>query len=115
MIAWDAVGADVDLNVTDPNGELIEVGRVSASGLLKVRDCPGRQRACGGVNVENVFLEGTKAPTPGSYRVSVRLESLQGEAAPVWVNLSCRLGAQRVAFEIELFRPEDERSVDLTL
>ena len=97
LIGWDAPRADVDLNVTDPNGELIEAGRVVRSGLIKSRDCPGRRQECGGVNYENVFLEGNKAPTRGTYRVSVALESLGGETAPVWVNLSCRLGAKRQA------------------
>lgn len=115
MIGWDAPRADVDLNVTDPNGELIEAGRAVQSGLLKSRDCPGRRQECAGVNYENVFLEGNKAPTRGTYRVSVALESLGGEQPPVWVNLSCRLGAKRQAFEIRLSQPEDEQHVELTL
>src|ERR1700749_4443076 len=40
-IRWDAPTADVDLLVTDPKGELVEVGRISATGLVKERDCPG--------------------------------------------------------------------------
>jgi hypothetical protein len=115
MIGWDALRADVDLNVTDPNGELIEAGRVARSGLIKTRDCPGRRQECSGVNLENVFLEGNKAPTRGTYRVSVALESLGGEQAPIWVNLSSRLGTKRYAFEIRLLAPEDERHVELTL
>ncbi|HTV25676.1 MAG TPA: hypothetical protein VMG12_43570 [Polyangiaceae bacterium] len=115
MIGWDALRADVDLNVTDPNGELIEAGRVVRSGLIKTRDCPGRRQECGGVNLENVFLEGNKAPTRGTYRVSVALESLGGEQPPIWVNLSSRIGARRYAFEIRLMAPEDERHVELTL
>lgn len=115
MIGWDALRADVDLNVTDPNGELIEAGRVVRSGLIKTRDCPGRRQECSGVNLENVFLEGNKAPTRGTYRVSVALESLGGEQPPIWVNLSSRLGARRFAFEIRLLAPEDERHIELTL
>jgi tRNA (guanosine-2'-O-)-methyltransferase len=115
MIAWDAALADVDLNVTDPNGELIEAGRVVKSGLLKGRDCPGRRQECAGVNVENVFLEGNKPPTRGTYRVSVALESLAGAEPPIWVNLSSRLGTKRYAFEIRLIEPEDSEHVDLTL
>jgi hypothetical protein len=115
MIGWDAPRADVDLNITDPNGELIEAGRVVQSGLIKGRDCPGRRQECGGVNLENVFLEGNKAPTRGVYRVSVALESLGGEQPPIWVNLSARLGARRFAFEVRLMAAEDERHVDLSL
>lgn len=115
MIGWDALRADVDLNVTDPNGELIEAGRVARSGLIKTRDCPGRRQECGGVNLENVFLEGNKAPTRGTYRVSVALESLGGGEPPIWVNLSARLGTQHYAFELRLSAAEDERHVELGL
>jgi hypothetical protein len=115
MIGWDTLKADVDLNVTDPNGELIETGRVAQSGLIKSRDCPGRRQECGGVNLENVFLEGNKAPTRGTYRVSIALESLGGEQPPIWVNLSSRLGSKRYAFEVRLMSPEDERHVELSL
>lgn len=114
VAAWDAARADVDLNVVTPGGELIEAGRLSASGLLKVRDCPGRDHACNGVNVESVFLEGARAPTAGRYRVGVALESLGGEEPPVWVNLSCRMGLAQHAFEVALFEPEDARYVDLS-
>jgi hypothetical protein len=34
IIAWDEPQADVDLLVTDPNGELVEVGATSQSGLI---------------------------------------------------------------------------------
>lgn len=115
MIAWDATRADVDLNVTDPNGELIEAGRAAQSGLVKGRDCPGRRHECGGVNLENVFLEGTKAPKRGTYRVSVALESLGGDEPPIWVTLSARLGAKRYAYEIRLIEAEDEQHVELLL
>lgn len=115
MIAWDAALADVDLNVTDPDGELIEAGRAVRSGLLKGRDCPGRRQECAGVNVENVFLEGNKPPIRGTYRVSVALESLAGAEPPIWVNLSSRLGTRRYAFEIRLLEPGDVEHVDLTL
>lgn len=115
MIAWDTPGADVDLNVTDPNGELIEPGHTAQSGLLKGRDCPGRRQECAGVNVENVYLDGTKPPTRGTYRVSVALESLGGDEPPIWVTFSSRLGAKRQAFEIRLFEPEDEQHIELSL
>ena len=77
-IAWDKAGADVDLNVTDPNGELIEVGSSSQSGLVKDRDCPSPKGACYGQNMENVYLEEDEPPS-GDYVVRVRLEKLGGE------------------------------------
>jgi tRNA (guanosine-2'-O-)-methyltransferase len=115
MIAWDSARADVDLNVTDPSGELIEAGRISQSGLIKGRDCPGRRQECGGVNVENVFLEGSKAPTPGTYRLGISLEKLNGEEPPIWVTLSARLGAKHAAYEIRLNEAEDEQRLELSL
>src|SRR5262245_37281682 len=51
-IAWDAPTADVDLLVTDPKGELVEVGRPSLAGLVKERDCPGSKQECHGENYE---------------------------------------------------------------
>jgi hypothetical protein len=115
MIAWDTARADVDLNVMDPNGELIEAGRTSQSGLIKGRDCPGRRQECGGVNLENVFLEGSKAPIRGSYRVNVSLERLSGDEPPIWVTFSARLGAKHYAFEIRLNEPEEEQELELSL
>jgi len=115
MIAWDSPRADVDLNVTDPNGELIEAGRISESGLIKGRDCPGRRQECAGVNLENVFLEGSKAPTRGSYRLGISLEKLNGEEPPIWVTLSTRLGAKHYAYEIRLNEAEDEQRLELEL
>jgi tRNA (guanosine-2'-O-)-methyltransferase len=115
MIAWDSARADVDLNVTDPSGELIEAGRISQSGLIKGRDCPGRRQECGGVNVENVFLEGSKAPTRGTYRLAISLEKLNGDEPPIWVTLSSRLGAKHSAYEIRLNEAEDEQRLELSL
>ena len=115
MIAWDSPRADVDLDVTDPNGELIEAGRISESGLIKGRDCPGRRQECGGVNLENVFLEGSKAPTRGRYRLTISLEKLNGEEPPIWVTLSSRLGARHYAYEIRLNEVEDVQRLELEL
>ncbi|HEU4579637.1 MAG TPA: hypothetical protein VFS67_15370 [Polyangiaceae bacterium] len=115
MIAWDSPRADVDLNVTDPVGELIEAGRISESGLIKGRDCPGRRQECAGVNVENVFLEGSKAPTRGTYRLGISLEKLNGEEPPIWVTLSARLGIRHYAYEIRLNEAEDEQRLELSL
>jgi tRNA (guanosine-2'-O-)-methyltransferase len=113
MIAWQSTKADVDLNVVDPNGELIEGGRVSKSGLVKERDCPGRRQECHGQNLENVFLEGTYKPLRGTYRLSITLEELDGEQPPIWVTLSSRLGFQSYAFEMALVEAEDERELEL--
>ena len=113
-IAWDQPGADVDLNVTDPNGELIDVGRTFESGLVKERDCPGRNNVCHGQNLENVYLE-SGDPLRGKYRVGVRLEKLGGENPPIRITLGARVGPKTYQLELELERPEDEKELVLEL
>lgn len=114
LAGWSATKADVDLRVTDPNGELIEVGRVARSGLTKDRDCPGRGSECQGRNLENVYLaEGE--PLKGEYRLRLRLESLGGESPPIRVKLGARLGALSRSYDVDLEAPESEREIRLQL
>lgn len=114
LAGWSSAKADVDLRVVDPNGELIEVGRVARSGLTKDRDCPGRSSECQGRNVENVYLaEGE--PLKGEYRLRLRLESLGGESPPIRVQVGTRLGSQSRSYEVLLETPEAEREIRLTL
>jgi tRNA (guanosine-2'-O-)-methyltransferase len=113
-IAWDQPNADVDLEVTDPNGELTEVGRAAKSGLVKDRDCPGKSNACRGQNMENVYLEEGDPPR-GKYRVRVRLEKLGGENPPIQVMLGARVGPKTYSLELELTKVEDERVVVIEL
>ena len=110
VIAWDAPTADVDLLVTDPKGELVEVGRPSATGLVKDRDCPGRRQECHGQNYENVYLDREEARR-GVYRVRVRLERLEDEDVPIRVTLGARVGPKSFRGELVLFRPEDGREL----
>jgi tRNA (guanosine-2'-O-)-methyltransferase len=114
VAAWSGPRADVDLRVTDPNGELIEVGRVARSGLTKDRDCPGRSGECQGRNLENVYLADGE-PQKGQYRVRVRLESLGGESPPIVVMLGARLGHQAKSFELSLDAPQAERELALRM
>jgi hypothetical protein len=94
MIAWREE-TDLDLEVTDPEGGQARVGAVSSAGLIKDRDCPGREeRRCRGVNVENVVLAPNRDPKPGQYRVVIRLAPRQEMRDPVGVTLSGRLGAR---------------------
>jgi hypothetical protein len=114
LAGWDAAKADIDLRVVDPNGELIEVGRVARSGLTKDRDCPGRGGECQGRNLENVYLaEGL--PVKGEYHLRLRLESLGGETPPIHVRLGARLGAVSRSYEVLLETPEAEREIRLKL
>jgi tRNA (guanosine-2'-O-)-methyltransferase len=114
VIAWDKPTADVDLHVTDPNGELVEVARRTQSGLLKERDCPGAAADCAGQNLENVYLEDGDA-LRGTYRVRVRLEKLGMDNPPVLVTLGARVGPRTYAFEFPLSRVEEERELVVEL
>lgn len=113
-IAWDAAGADVDLHVTDPEGELADVGRTTSTGLTKHRDCPGRHNECQGQNMENVYLEKGE-PERGVYRVAVRLEKLGGENPPIEVVLGARVGPKTYQLEVVLAAPEDEKQLLIEL
>ena len=115
VIAWNKPAADVDLIVRDPEGELVEVGQVSATGLVKERDCPGRGGECHGRNLENVFLDAESDPVRGTYRVSVRLENLHEEEPPVVVQLGARVGPKVYHYEVTLSAPEEERQYHLEL
>ena len=114
MVAWDEPGADVDLRVTDPNGELCEVGRPTESGLVKERDCPGRNGECRGKNYENVYLEGGEL-LRGKYRIRVRLESTGGADPPVRVRLAARLGPRSYGAGFAFDRPDTDWEVVLDL
>jgi hypothetical protein len=110
VIAWDAPTADVDLLVSDPRGELAEVGRRTGSGLVKDRDCPGRKQDCAGKNYENVYLDREEAKR-GAYRVKVRLERLEDEDVPIRVTLGARIGPRTYSAQLSLLRAEDTREL----
>ncbi|HTQ04460.1 MAG TPA: hypothetical protein VMI54_11420 [Polyangiaceae bacterium] len=107
LAAWDEPTADVDLRVTDPNGELVEVGRPTESGLVRERDCPGRDGECRGKNLESVYQEQGE-PAPGKYVVRILLVSLGGAEPPVRVHFSARLGARSYAANVTLTRVESD-------
>jgi hypothetical protein len=109
--AWREPAVDVDLNVTDPRGQLVEVGRVGDSGLVKERDCPGRGNECQGINLENVVLDEAGALTRGLYRVRVRLEKLAGAEPPIRVSVGARLGPKTYGAEVELTREDEEQEL----
>jgi hypothetical protein len=109
LIAWDSPGADVDLDVIDPQGQLAQAGQTSQAGLIKERDCPGRNDDCKGARLENVYLEAGRSLVPGTYVVRVRLITLPDRDQPARVTLSVRLGAHHHAVRFALGREGDER------
>ncbi len=115
-IAWEAVEADIDLNVYDPNGELARLGEPTSSGLVKDRDCPQMSNECQGQNIENVYLaEGD--PKKGTYRVVIRLDKLGGAVAPVRVRLGARVGQRPFGMVVDLSPGSgtEEKSFEFTL
>ena len=109
-VAWDEARADVDLRVFDPSGELVEVGRPARSGLVKERDCPGRNNDCRGQNLENVYLSDGD-PLRGEYRVRIRLEALGGENPPVRVAFGARVGPKTYSLSVSLDAPDAEQEL----
>ena len=101
MIAWNEASADVDLNVTDPEGDSAYFAEPTASGLLKDRECPPRTGACLGQNIENVYLVEADAEK-GRYRVAVRLKKLGDATAPIRVHLGARVGQRTYQFAFDL-------------
>jgi tRNA (guanosine-2'-O-)-methyltransferase len=114
MIAWDEPTADVDLRVIDPNDELVEVGRPTESGLVKERDCPGRENECARKNLETVYQEEGE-PSAGKYVVRVVLVSLGNSEPPIDVRLWARVGARAYSHGFRLPRAEAAWQTSLSL
>ncbi|HTM44588.1 MAG TPA: hypothetical protein VL137_06510 [Polyangiaceae bacterium] len=109
LMAWDLPGADVDLYVSDPNGEQAEVGQLTGQGFTKERDCPGRRNDCHGVTLENVYLAADHPVPHGHYTARVRLQKLGPEDGPAHIDLYARFGTQSQAQRFTLEKPGDER------
>jgi len=107
-IAWPE-GADVDLDVTDPRGELAKPGERTDSGLAKDRDCGRPQNVCHGQNMENVFFAGDR-PRPGRYRVEIKLDKPDDVRFPVKVRFGGRVGIKTFSLDVELASPEDTKT-----
>lgn len=112
VIAWDIADADVDLEVTDPNGEQVQVGKPTRLGLTKDRDCPGEGDDCGGQNFEVVTIAGDTVPM-GRYRVTLLLERAPANESRVHVRIGGHLGQDAVAGQVELSRETPSIFVEL--
>jgi hypothetical protein len=107
VIAWDVSDADVDLEVTDPNGERVEVGKFTLLGLTKDRDCPGDGDECGGQNFEVVSVAGEGLPA-GRYQLTVLLDRASRDATSVHVWIGGHIGQDALRGQVEL-RAENSR------
>ena len=113
-IAWPESTADVDLIVTSPDGSPARIGEPNSAGLAKDRDCPGRNNACYGQNVENVYLVGTSVHR-GRYRIELRLANKGQLDAPLPVRLSMRLGQHYLSSLVELRNTEPSKLFEFNL
>jgi tRNA (guanosine-2'-O-)-methyltransferase len=101
VIAWPEPEADVDLYVTDPDGEIAPVDGATQLGLVRSLDCPDEKNICSGQNYENVYLE-EDDPPPGTYRVRVRVERIPEGVKVLEVSMGVRLPTATIANEILL-------------
>ncbi|HKQ69326.1 MAG TPA: hypothetical protein VJT73_08305 [Polyangiaceae bacterium] len=105
VIAWSDA-ADVDLDVTEPGGEVAKPGQRTKSGFVKEGDCGRPESTCHGQNHENVYFDGDRAP-PGEYKVEIALDKGEDTRAPVKVTFGARIGGKTFAKSLVL-DPSDE-------
>jgi hypothetical protein len=115
VAAWNDPLADVELEVTDVNGDVAEVHSSTSAGLYKERACP-EDPLCPWGPLENVYLVGTE-PEAGRYRVVVRLQKLGGATPPIGVRLGVRIGLRSysLAFDLSPGSKTHERAFEFTL
>jgi hypothetical protein len=112
LMAWDVPDANVDLEVTDPNGEVAGVGRPTTLGLVRDRDCPGEEAACGGQNVEVVTLEAGAVPS-GRFLVRVVRRSPISPGNRLVVRLGGHLARSPLGAVLSLLPEERVRELSL--
>jgi hypothetical protein len=112
VVAWDDADADVDLDVVDPNGAQAEVGRTTALGLTKNRDCPGNGEECGGQNLEMVVGVFDRVPL-GRYRLSLLLKRPSQATRVVHVRIGGHVAHDALKGEVELSSEKPRVSIEL--
>lgn len=113
-VAWPDAGADVDLSVTDPKGEVARINDVTQLGLAKDRNCPGDPESCQGQSMENVYLVEGDVPR-GTYRVAVKLNRLGNSPPPLRVRFSARVGQRTWSALLEFRVPRDQKVLTFVL
>jgi tRNA (guanosine-2'-O-)-methyltransferase len=113
MIAWPE-GADVDLDVTDPNREKTSPESRTESGLAKGRDCGRPQSVCHGQNFENVYFAGDRPP-PGRYTIEIKVAKPEDVHFPLQVRFGARIGVKTLSLDITLDSPDLPKIIELTL
>jgi tRNA (guanosine-2'-O-)-methyltransferase len=103
-IAWPE-GADVDIDVTDPNMEKPNPEGRTEAGLAKGKDCGRPQSVCHGQNLENVYFAGDRPP-PGHYKVEIKVAKPEDARFPVKVRFGGRIGVKTFSRDLRLDSPE---------
>jgi tRNA (guanosine-2'-O-)-methyltransferase len=112
-IAWPE-GADVDLDVTDPNLEKTTPEGRTEAGLAKGKDCGRPQSVCHGQNLENVFFAGDRPP-PGRYKVEIRVAKPEDAHFPVKVRFGGRIGVKTFSKDVSLDSPEASQVLEFVV
>lgn len=113
-LAWSDPSAKLDLIVTDPSGELAPIGRATALGLVRTRDCPGQDRECQGVNYETAVVEGEE-PLSGTFTVRVRFEGTEPPGQLVRAQLGVRTRGEVTQYSIAFTRAGTEYLLSVPL
>jgi hypothetical protein len=112
-VAWEQ-GSDIDLNVTDPKGEVARPGQTTAAGLAKDMDCGAPNSSCHGQNLENVYAVGDR-PASGRYEVRVKLVKVTDATLPIRARFGAKMGARVLGMDIDLAVEGDEKAFAFTV
>lgn len=112
VVAWAEPELDVELEMTDPNGERVRPGQYTALGLTKDRDCPGEQGDCGGQNFEVVTCAGPQLPS-GRYRLELILDRPPSNQTDVNIAIGGHWGPQPIRGKFVLSGDKPKSSVEL--
>lgn len=108
VVAWDDPATNLDLEVTDPRGEVAQVGEPTTLGLVRDRDCPGVESACGGQNVEVVTIDRDAVPE-GRFLVRLVRRWPANPKDPLVIRLGGHRGTVPLVGTITLKAEERER------
>lgn len=101
MLAWSELDADLDLLVTDPDGELATKQAPTKSGLGVLMDCP-LDDECGDQPYEIAVVEDEQY-LGGRYRVQILARKFEPSQAPIRARVGIVTPEGTHAHELEFF------------
>jgi tRNA (guanosine-2'-O-)-methyltransferase len=111
IIAWEVATTDVDLDVTDANGDLATPEAVTQLGFLKDRDCP-LNSTCGDQNTETVSSV-ESGSFNGPLNVTIRIKGNPPNMTPLRVQLGGHLGSRPVSAWTLLANPNTRAEFEI--